>query len=104
MWCSADNYPPIVGSPANYSGVKIMDAATVKVLLQTHMDDCEFVVQGEGNHYDITAIGAVFEGLRPVKKQQLVYAALSDHIADGSIHAVNIRTFSPAEWQTQGQP
>ncbi len=78
-----------------------MDAATVKVLLQTHMDGCEFHVQGEGNHYDITAIGAVFVGLRPVKKQQLVYGALSEHIADGSIHAVNIRTFTPAEWEAQ---
>ena len=78
-----------------------MDAATVKALLQNHMPECEFHVQGEGSHYDIVAIGTVFEGLRPVKKQQLVYAALKDHIADGSIHAVNIRTFTPPEWQAQ---
>jgi acid stress-induced BolA-like protein IbaG/YrbA len=79
-----------------------MDAATVKALLESHLEDCEVQVQGEGNHYDITAVGAMFDGLRPVKKQQLVYAALSDHIADGTIHAVNIRTFTPAEWQAQG--
>lgn len=78
-----------------------MDAASVKVLLQNHMQACEFHVQGEGSHYDIAAIGDVFEGLRPVKKQQLVYAALKDYIADGSIHAVNIRTFTPTEWQEQ---
>jgi acid stress-induced BolA-like protein IbaG/YrbA len=78
-----------------------MDAASVKALLQNHMQECEFHVQGEGSHYDIAAIGEVFEGLRPVKKQQLVYGALKDHIADGSIHAVNIRTFTPAEWQEQ---
>jgi acid stress-induced BolA-like protein IbaG/YrbA len=36
-----------------------------------------------------------------VKKQQLIYAALTDHIADGSIHAVNIRTFTPDQWQAQ---
>jgi acid stress-induced BolA-like protein IbaG/YrbA len=76
-----------------------MDAATVKVLLQDHLSECEFHVQGEGNHYDIVAIGAVFEGLRPVKKQQLVYAALNEQIADGSIHAINIRTYTPAQWQ-----
>ncbi|MEM9256017.1 MAG: BolA/IbaG family iron-sulfur metabolism protein [Pseudomonadota bacterium] len=75
-----------------------MDAATVKALLESHLEDCRFNVQGEGSHYDIEAIGGVFEGLRAVKKQQLVYAALSEHIADGSIHAVNIRTFTPAEW------
>ena len=80
-----------------------MDAAAVKVLLQNHMHECEFHVQGEGSHYDIVAIGAVFEGLRPVKKQQLVYAALTSHIADGSVHAVNIRTFTPQEWQARAQ-
>lgn len=78
-----------------------MDAATVRALLEAHLQDCEFEVQGEGSNYDITAIGAVFEGLRPVKKQQLVYAALADHIADGSIHAVNIRTLTPSQWQEQ---
>ena len=78
-----------------------MDAATVKALLQNHMPECEFHVQGEGANYDITAIGDVFEGLRPVKKQQLVYAALNDEIAEGSIHAVNIRTFTPEQWRQQ---
>jgi len=78
-----------------------MDSSTVKSLLQAHLGDCEFHVQGEGNHYEITAIGEMFEGLRPVRKQQLVYGALSDCIADGSVHAVNIRTFTPAEWQAQ---
>ena len=79
-----------------------MDAATVKVLLQTHLPECEFHVQGEGSNYNITAVGEVFAGQRPVKKQQLVYGALADNIADGSIHAVNIRIFTPAEWQSQG--
>ena len=78
-----------------------MDADTLKSLLQNHLSDCEFHVQGEGSHYDITAIGEMFEGLRPVRKQQLVYGALTDCIADGSVHAVNIRTFTPNGWQAQ---
>lgn len=78
-----------------------MDAATVKVLLQTHLPGCEFEVQGEGSNYDIIAIGDVFEGQRPVKKQQIVYGALNEQIADGSIHAVNIRTFTPSEWNAR---
>ncbi|KZX59520.1 cell division protein BolA [Halioglobus sp. HI00S01] len=78
-----------------------MDAATVKNLLEQHLPDCEFQVQGEGSNYDIIAVGSVFEGLRPVKKQQLVYGALSEEIATGAIHAVNIRTLTPAEWQAE---
>ena len=78
-----------------------MDVDTVKALLESQLQDCEFHVQGEGSRYDIAAIGDVFEGLRPVQKQQVVYAALKDRIADGSIHAVNVRTFTPAQWREQ---
>ena len=74
-----------------------MDAATVKALLQAELPDCDIDVQGEGANYDITVTGAIFEGLRPVKKQQMVYAALTDQIASGDIHAVNIRTLVPGE-------
>lgn len=78
-----------------------MDAATVKALVQTQLPDCDCHVQGEGANYDIEVVGDVFAGLRPVKQQQLVYAALNDSIADGSIHAVNIRTYTPEEWQAR---
>ncbi|MFK7977603.1 MAG: BolA family protein [Halioglobus sp.] len=78
-----------------------MDAAVVKSLLENHLQDCRFNVEGEGSHYNIEAIGEVFADLRPVKKQQLVYAALSEHIADGSIHAVNIQTYTPAQWEAR---
>jgi len=78
-----------------------MDSSSVKSLLDAHLQDCETTVEGEGSHYDILVIGDVFEGLRPVAKQQLVYAALNEQIADGSIHAVNIRTYTPAQWQQE---
>ena len=55
-----------------------------------------------GANYDITVVSDVFEGMRPVKKQQTVYAALRDAIAAGSIHAVNIRTFTRDEWEARG--
>ena len=76
-----------------------MDSVMLKAILDADSADCEFIVQGEGSHFDIVAIGDVFEGLRPVQKQQVVYAALRENIADGSVHAVNIRTFTPKEWQ-----
>ena len=72
-----------------------VDAATVEALVKAQLDNCEVSVEGAGSNYDITVIGAVFEGLRPVQRQQLVYAALNDRIAAGEIHAVNIRTLTP---------
>jgi acid stress-induced BolA-like protein IbaG/YrbA len=79
-----------------------MDAASIQALLAAHLENCEITVQGEGSHFEIQAKGEVFAGLRPVARQQLVYAALGDHIADGSIHAVNIKTFTPDESGDQG--
>ncbi len=76
-----------------------MDAEQVKALLLATLPECDITVAGEGANYDITAVGTAFEGLRPVKRQQLVYAGLSQEIASGAIHAVNIRTFTPEEWQ-----
>jgi acid stress-induced BolA-like protein IbaG/YrbA len=29
----------------------------------------------------------------------VVYAVLREQIADGSVHAVNIKTFTPQQWQ-----
>jgi len=71
-----------------------MDVEQITALLH----GCEISVSGEGSHYDITVVGDIFAGLRPVKKQQLVYAALNEQIANGSIHAVNIKTYTPQEW------
>ncbi len=78
-----------------------MQPADVKKLLQAHLPECDIEVEGEGSHYNVTVIGDVFEGLNAVKKQQLVYAGLNQQIADGSVHAVNMKTFTRAEWEQQ---
>jgi len=49
----------------------------------------------EGGHVDITVISAEFEGLRPIARQQRVYAPLAGLIADGTLHAVNISAQTP---------
>lgn len=79
-----------------------MQPEEVKQLLQTRLPDCEIDVNGDGRHFAIRVIGDVFAGLTPVKKQQVVYAALSEQFADGSIHAVDqLVTLTPAEWQAR---
>jgi acid stress-induced BolA-like protein IbaG/YrbA len=56
-------------------------------------------VKSEGTHFQIIAIDDRFEDMSRVKRQQFVYAPLSELIADGTIHAVTIKTFSTAQWQ-----
>ncbi len=63
--------------------------------------DAQVQVQMEGNHAHLTVVSTAFEGLMPVKRQQLVYATLSEFIASGVIHAVHMKTFTPEQWAKQ---
>ncbi len=78
-----------------------MQPNEIKALLEAGLENCDVRVEGDGSHFDILVIGEVFAGMRPVQKQQLVYGVLNEQIASGSIHAVNIRTFTASEWKAQ---
>jgi len=76
-----------------------MDIEEIKGLLQAALLDCDISIESEGSHLNITVVGDVFEGKRPVQRQQLVYGALSEQISSGAVHAVNMKLCTPAEWQ-----
>ncbi|GAB1269857.1 BolA family iron metabolism protein IbaG [Aurantivibrio infirmus] len=78
-----------------------MEPADIQALLENHIDECKADVQVDGSHVNVVVISAQFEGLNTLKKQQLVYGALNAAIADGRIHAVHMKTYTPAEWQAQ---
>ncbi len=76
-----------------------MQVDDIKTLIQSNIPDAQLDVQVEGNHVSLTVVSERFEGLNAVKKQQLVYACLQEQISSGAIHAVNMKTFTPSEWQ-----
>ena len=78
-----------------------MTSDEIKALLDGHFADAQIEVQSDGYHAQVVIVSPVFEGLNAVKKQQLVYAALNEKIADGSLHAVNMKLFTPEQWQQQ---
>jgi acid stress-induced BolA-like protein IbaG/YrbA len=55
-------------------------------------------VSGDGSHFQVIAVGEIFDGMSRVKKQQAVYAPLMEYIADNRIHALSIKAFTPQEW------
>lgn len=77
-----------------------MQPEEIKQLIEAGLPGCEAIVQGDGSHFDVVAIGEVFAGKSPVKQQQAIYAVLGDRITSGEIHAVNIKCYTPAEWET----
>lgn len=74
-----------------------MQADDIQHVLEAAIADSRADVTIDGSHVHVTIVSPAFEGLSPVKKQQLVYAVLAEPIASGVIHAVHMKTLTPAE-------
>lgn len=78
-----------------------MTNTDIEELLSSKLELSQVKVKSEGTHYQIIAIDDKFESMSRVKRQQTVYQPLSELIADGTIHAVSIKTFSTKQWERE---
>ena len=63
--------------------------------------DCEYLtVEGDGAHFQAVIVSAAFEGKSRVARHQVVYGALGDRMRE-EIHALSMKTLTPAEWHSQ---
>jgi acid stress-induced BolA-like protein IbaG/YrbA len=60
-------------------------------------------VEGDGQHFYATIVSAEFEGKSRVLRHQRVYQALGDRMR-AQIHALSMKTLTPAEWASQAKP
>ena len=60
---------------------------------------CEHItVEGDGRHWFATIVSAAFEGMRPIARHQRVYATLGERMKTDEVHALSMKTFTPAEY------
>ncbi|HAW92446.1 MULTISPECIES: BolA family protein [unclassified Arsukibacterium] len=78
-----------------------MEIKQIEQLLKEQLQLAEVYVRAEGSHYAVTAVGNCFADVSRVKQQQMIYAPLMSAIADGSIHAVSIKAFTPEQWRRE---
>ena len=57
-------------------------------------------VEGDGRHFNALIVSPAFEGKPRVARHQLVYAALGDRMR-AEVHALSMRTLTPAEYEAQ---
>ena len=64
---------------------------------------CEHIeLEGDGRHWFATIVSPEFEGKRPIARHQRVYATLGDRMKTDEVHALSMKTFTPAEWSARG--
>lgn len=60
---------------------------------------CEHLaVSGDGAHWYATIVSSSFNGKRLIQRHQQVYATLGGRIQTNEVHALSMKTFTPAEW------
>ena len=63
---------------------------------------CEHIaLEGDGRHWFATIVSPAFEGKRLIQRHQLVYATLGQKMHTDEVHALSMKTFTPAEWAGQ---
>ena len=53
----------------------------------------------DGQHFQALVISESFEGLSLVEQHQAVMNPLGDAFASNTVHALGLKTFTPAKWE-----
>lgn len=63
---------------------------------------CEHLeVEGDGRHWQAVVVSPEFQGKRLIQRHQRVYAALGERMHTDEVHALSMKTYTPAEWAAQ---
>ena len=77
-----------------------LEADPVVVVDESHLHAGHAGARGGAGHFRAVIVSARFEGKGPVERQRLVYAALAAEM-DREIHALSMRTLTPAQWRQE---
>ena len=79
----------------------IMNVEIIKEKLESALELQECIVKGENGTFQVIAVAEFFNDMSRVKKQQTIYAPLTEEIASNAIHALSIKALTPDEWKKQ---
>ncbi|NBT92553.1 MAG: BolA family transcriptional regulator [Betaproteobacteria bacterium] len=78
-----------------------MTADQLQALIHAGLPCTHLQVEGDGRHWYATIVSGAFEGKRLIGRHQLVYATLGERMKTDEVHALSMKTFTPAEWVAQ---
>jgi stress-induced morphogen len=79
-----------------------MTAEQLQAIIAAGLPCQHLQVQGDGRHWSAVIVSTEFEGKRLVARHQRVYATLGERIRNDEVHALSMKTLTPAEWAVQG--
>ena len=78
-----------------------MNAEELKNLITAGLPCEHCLTEGDGRHWYATIVSAAFEGKRLIQRHQQVYATMGGRMQTDEVHALSMKTYTPAEWAAQ---
>jgi acid stress-induced BolA-like protein IbaG/YrbA len=78
-----------------------MNAEQLKEIITAGLVCQHIETHGDGSHWNAVIVSKEFEGKRLIQRHQRVYATLGQRIDTNEIHALAMKTLTPAEWAAQ---
>jgi acid stress-induced BolA-like protein IbaG/YrbA len=78
-----------------------MNAEQLRSIIAAGLACTHLEVDGDGRHWSAVVVSEAFAGLRPIARHQKVYATLGQKIQTDEVHALSMKTYTPAEWAAQ---
>ncbi len=75
-----------------------MNAAQLRSIIAAGLACTHLEVDGDGRHWSAVVVSEAFAGLRLIARHQKVYATLGQKIQTDEVHALSMKTYTPAEW------
>ncbi|MDR9413794.1 BolA family protein [Spiribacter salinus] len=75
----------------------MMEPEAIRALLQAGLTDADVEVVGDGRHFQARIVSSDFEDLPLLRRHRLVYDLLQAHIDSDVLHAISMRTLTPAQ-------
>ncbi len=75
-----------------------MTAQELQILISQGLPCEHLELNGDGRHWYATIVSAEFEGKRLIQRHQKVYATLGQRMQTDEVHALSMKTYTPAEW------
>jgi acid stress-induced BolA-like protein IbaG/YrbA len=78
-----------------------MNAQQLQAIIAAGLDCTLLTVDGDGRHWSAVVVSDAFTDLRLIARHQKVYATLGQKMHTDEVHALSMKTYTPAEWAAQ---
>lgn len=81
--------------------MRLLDTKEIERRIEESIPGAKARVEGDEAHFSALVVSGAFEGKTRVEQHRMIYALFQKEMANQAIHALALRTATPAEWERE---